>query len=86
MTRQRQINGSLALLVGELVSGVSSHLLLLNLTEVPLVEHEVPQLDGGPEEVERDEETEGSSSIGQLAVESNGVEILHPQKLLNHLT
>ena len=69
-----------------LVSGVGSLLLLLKLAAVPLVKHEIPELDGGPEEVERDEETEGPGSVGQLADQSDGVEILHLEKVSSDLS
>ena len=76
-------------LLGELVGGVGgvrSHL-LLPLSDVPLdlAEHEDAHLDGDPEVVERDEETEGGGRVGQPAVEDHGLEILGLEKPSSHL-
>ena len=65
-----------------LLVGSNGHLLpMLELAEVPLGEHQVPQHNARAEEVERDDETEDPGSVGELAVESNDVEILPREKL-----
>ena len=71
---------------GELVGAIGHLLLLLQLAEVPLGEHQIPQHGGRPEEVERDDEAEGPGSVGKLAVDNNGVEILHPEKFSSDLS
>ena len=66
--------------LGDQLVGSIGHLLsMLQLAEVPLGEHQISQHSGRAEEVERDDETEGPCSVGELAVESNDVEIIHPE-------
>ena len=67
-------------LVGELVGPVGHLLATLQLAEVPLGEHQIPQHSGGPEEVERDDETEGPGSVGELLVDNNGLDLIHPKE------
>ena len=59
---------------------------MLQLAEVPLGEHQISQHSGRAEEVERDDETEGPCSVGELAVESNEVAILRHEKLSSDLS